>query len=255
MASNKREDRERRLRVQRRNLKLKYILALIGCGLVIGGLISVYRSDVFMITDVVVEGSERVSADEVRALAGLEVGETLLRVSPDDVETEILRNPWIETAEVSRRFPDTLRIVIGERRPFALVDHGGAAFLLLDSAGHVLEERTPDSTTTVIVIRDVPDLTAGPGERIDSPVLQNALAVWSGLSTEMRGMVRAISAPSIDRTALITRDDVEVFVGSAEDIERKDVVARSILAEQAGTVVYINVRSVDRPTYRGLDSP
>ncbi|MBU4555302.1 MAG: hypothetical protein KJ747_00320, partial [Actinobacteria bacterium] len=83
---------------------------------------------------------------------------------------------------------------------------------------------------------------------------RNALRVWKALSSELRAKTRTISAPSVDKTALMTTDDIAIFMGSSEDIERKDLVARRILEEQAGKVVSINVRTVDRPTWRGVDT-
>jgi cell division protein FtsQ len=108
---------------------------------------------------------------------------------------------------------------------------------------------------TVVVVRDVEDLELSVGSRASSAALQNALAVWDGLGPELKDRTRTISAPTVDRTTLITTDDIEIIFGSVEGVERKDAVARSILSEQAGGVVYINVRTVDRPTWRGLESP
>ena len=44
-----------------------------------------------------------------------------------------------------------------------------------------------------------------------------------------------------------------MFFGLAEDVAKKDTVARSILEAQADTVVFIDVRVVDRPLTRGLN--
>ena len=89
--------------------------------------------------------------------------------------------------------------------------------------------------------------------RTTSPELLNALAVLGGLSAELRSKVRTVSAPTVDRTALILPGGVQVFFGSAEEVAKKDSIARAILAENKN-VVYVNVRVVDRPTWRGVDS-
>ncbi len=44
-----------------------------------------------------------------------------------------------------------------------------------------------------------------------------------------------------------------MFVGSADQIAKKDQLVRQILAKEK-KLVYINVRVVDRPTWRGLDA-
>ncbi len=230
-------------------LMVAAVSAVVLCG------VSIYRSALFTVETIEVMGNTRLTTEEVRSLAAVPADTTLLRMAGSAIEERVESSPWVAGAVVSREFPDTVRIRVSERTPVALLDIGTAAFSLVDGDGYVLAEQTPEETVTIVVIRDVEDLEPVPGIRLESEALLNALQVWQGLSPEMRGLTRAISAPTVDRTALITKDDVEIFVGSAHDIARKDAVARTILAEQAGTVAYINVRTVDRPTWRGLDSP
>jgi cell division protein FtsQ len=226
------------------------VLAVFG---IIAAVVALYRSDTFLITEVDVEGVTELTADEVIATAALPQGSTLLRFPRAEMEVRLASHPWIAAAHISRRFPDGLVVHIDERVPAALVDTGEASFWLVDSDSRVLGQRTPETTQTAPVIRDLADFEPVAGERSDSPALENALRVLEGLSDEMLVRVRAISAPSVDLTTLMTTDEIEVLVGSAEDIEKKDAVALRIMEEQAETVVHINVRSVDRPTWRGLD--
>jgi len=226
------------------------VLAVLG---IIAALVALYRSDTFLITEVEVEGVTELTTEEVIAIAALPQGSTLLRFPRADMEVRLASHPWIAAAHISRRFPDGLVMHIDERVPAALVDTGEAAFWLVDSDSRVLGQRTPDTTQTAPVIRDLADFEPVAGEQSESESLANALLVLEGLSDELLARVRAISAPSVDLTTLMTTDDIEVLVGSAEDIEKKDAVALRIMEEQAETVVHINVRTVDRPTWRGLD--
>jgi len=229
-----------------------FALALIG---LIAGAITLYNSSTFAIDEVQVEGLTELTAEEVVAAAALPEGATLIRFPRAEMEVRLLAHPWISSAHISRRFPDALVIHVEERKPVALVDTGEAVFWLVDSESTVLGQRTPDATeTAAAVVRDLTDFEPVEGERSESAALENALRVIEGLSDELRARVRAVSAPSVDLTTLITVDDIEILVGSAEDIEKKDAVALRIMEEQADTVVHINVRTVDRPTWRGLDS-
>ena len=62
----------------------------------------------------------------------------------------------------------------------------------------------------------------------------------------------ALAANQKDRRKL--EGDVQVFVGSSEEIARKDELIRGILDSEK-EVIYINVRVPERPTFRGLDQP
>jgi len=219
---------------------------------VVLGLVSLYRSSIFAVERVTVVGNAHLSTDEVRALAALPKDATLLRFPADETESRLEASPWISSATVTRDFPDTMRIRVSEYTPAAVVDTGGAVLWLVDGQGWVIAQQTPETTSTLITIRDLEAFEPVEGERSTSEALRNSLRVWEGLGPELRERTRVISAPSVDRTALMTKDDITIFVGSAEDIERKDLVARRILEEQAGKVVSINVRTVDRPTWRGV---
>jgi cell division protein FtsQ len=216
--------------------------------------VSVYRSNLFTVRTVDVVGAAHLTPDEVREIAALPTGATLLRFPGTEMTERLEANPWVESAAVTRDFPDTVRIRVVERAPYALVDTAAATLWIVDRDGYVLAEQTPDVAATLVVVRDVEGFEPVLGARTSSEALLNALRVYAGLSDELRARTRAISAPSTDRTALITTDDIEVFVGSSEEIERKDAIARQILLEQEGKVASINVRSVDRPTWRGLDT-
>ncbi len=252
IAAEKRAARERRLAERRRAVRKRLVLWAAAALLLLVGLIALYDSSLFTVERIEVTGNERLTADEVRVLARLPEDATLLRFPADEVRERIEADPWVAAASVSRDFPDTMLIRVEEREPAALVDLG-EEYLLVDGDGYVIEYQSLEETTALIVIRDVGDLDSKVGRRSTSEGLHNALLILAGLSPEMRAKVRAISVASIDETALLTTDGVEIFFGVAEDISKKDLVAREILEEQVGRVVFIDVRTVDRPIWRGLE--
>ncbi len=253
VANSRRIERERRLRARRLRVRLTILAALVVTAGLVFGLASLYRSQVFEITATDVIGNDWLDAERVREIADIPTGSTLLRYPGREIKDRLESDPWIETVAVSRDFPDTLRLRITERVPVARVDVGGASSWLIDASGVMIAQHTPDATSTLVVIRDVEGLDPAVGRKTTSEALLNAIEVVGGLSSELSARTRAISAPSIDKTALITVDDIEIFLGSADELQKKDRIARQILEEQAGRVVYINVRTVDRPTWRGID--
>ncbi len=243
------------MRRQRRVAIVRISALLLLGAAVVAGVVGLYRSSAFTVTRVEVTGITYLTEERVRERAALPPDATLLRLPVEEVVERLEADPWIAAVALERDFPDGVRLVVTERVPVALVDVGEASFWLVDRAGTVLEQRTPEPTDTVVVVRDLTDFEPVPGEEAGSDALINAIEVVEGISDELRARVRAVSAPSVDLTTLMTTDDIEILVGSAEDIARKDTVARGILTEQQGRVVYINVRTADRPTWRGLDLP
>jgi cell division protein FtsQ len=195
---------------------------------------------------------KRLTRSEVLALAAVPPRSTLIRADTSDIEERLEASPWVRDATVDRDFPHTLRLTVNERRPAAIADAGGTNLWVVASDGYWLGRRSARDTDTVVV-RDIEGLAPRPGRRADSKELRNAVKIAAGLSDELRGMTRAISAPTIEKTALITEDDVEIFIGPATQLAAKDRIAREILKSKKGEVVYINVRVVDSPIWRGLD--
>lgn len=247
-----RAERERKRARQRRVLQIRALMAIgvLGAFWALWALVS--GSQIFEIETIDVRGVTTLSAETVIARAALPDGETLLRVDSDAVTDRLLKEPWIADATVSRWIPSTLRITVEERVPVAVVDTG-MTFWFVDGSGRVLSESVPDSATVLPVIRDVPDFAAEPGVVSDSKTLRNAISVLAGLSDELVASVRTVSAPSANETALLTASSVEIMIGEAVRLGEKSLLVTDILREQGNQVVFIDVRSVERPISRGLN--
>jgi hypothetical protein len=206
----------------------------------------------FAIENVEVTGVQRLTAADVIAQAAVPDGASLLNIDADALEGRLLANPWIEEVRLSRRIPSTLRVEVQERVPVAVVD-SGLTLWFVDATARVVAESTPESATPLPVIRDVPDFVAEPGEASDSEVLRNALRVLSGMNPDLIATVTAVSAPALVETALLTSGNVEIMIGEAVRLEEKSLLVADILREQGAQVVFIDVRSVERPISRGLN--
>ena len=64
--------------------------------------------------------------------------------------------------------------------------------------------------------------------------------------------IRSITAPSVSETTLLTATGVEITVGEAVHMQEKSVIVSDILAAEGAKVVFIDVRSIERPISRGL---
>ena len=69
-------------------------------------------------------------------LAALEInrGDPILAFAPEQARARLLALDWVESATIERRLPDTIRVEITERRPFALWQHD-QRIQMIDLAG------------------------------------------------------------------------------------------------------------------------
>lgn len=244
-----REKRQRTVKVRRTAFLAGTALSLL---LLIWACSALYSAPVFPVRSVLVTGASHLDKQTVIRLAALPSNATLLNLSGGRVERRLESNPWVANAVVKKSLPGTVKLKVTERKPLAVVDAGGTNLWVVSEDGYWLGRQTADDEG-MTVIRDAENVGPASGERTKSRELLNALKVLSGVSDELRKDVRVVSAPTIDKTALITTKDVEVFVGQAVDLDAKDRIIRQILRSKKGEVVYINVRVVDSPIWRGLD--
>jgi cell division protein FtsQ len=92
----------------------------------------VVASPRFALREIRVAPTERVSGDEILALAGVAEGDKLLAIDTDVVAARVASHPWVASARVRRELPSALAIDVLERRA-AGVAVLGALYLIGDN--------------------------------------------------------------------------------------------------------------------------
>ena len=251
----RRHDRERR----QASIRLRRVAIGIGIGtiVVLGvvGLLQLRHARTFAVRNIRVSGVSQITTETVIALAGVPPGATLIDADRRVIARRVGMNPWVASVKITRDFPHTLVLRVVERTPGAWVNTSKRAAWLVSTDGTWLRARSKADTLPLAVITDAEGLSPEVGRPAGSKEISNALAVLTGLSPRLRALVKFCSAPSVEKTALVTKTGVQIFIGPATEMKKKDAVVREILAREKGKLVYINVRTPDRPTWRGLDKP
>ena len=78
------------------------------------------KTSVFMITETEIAGAQRIGQKEILALCELKLQANLLAVSPLRLRRQVEAHPWIERAEIKRKWPNRLIVQVKERQPVAL---------------------------------------------------------------------------------------------------------------------------------------
>lgn len=104
-------------------LRLSAIGALVAAGLGAGRLLERHlRSSKSFATRVVeLSGEERLTRAELLHVAGLAEGQNVFEQSPEEAQERLIAHPWIATAHVTRRLPDTYLVDVVEHRPVAVL--------------------------------------------------------------------------------------------------------------------------------------
>ena len=90
-----------------------------------------------VVNDVRVEGRETTDRETILTALGAGPGTPILAVSPKRAKEQLEALPWVGSAVVERRLPDTLYVRLVERKPLALWQHSGK-IELIDREGAVI---------------------------------------------------------------------------------------------------------------------
>lgn len=96
------------------------------------------------------------------------------------------------------------------------------------------------------------DVAPSSSTKVKGEGLAAALKYIAGFSPDFLSQIKSFSVPSVQALACNLKGGVEVSLGSADDIQKKERIVTKLLEEQTG-VTYINVRTPDSYTYRSVN--
>ena len=111
----------------------------------------------FEVEDVLLEGRHHTPRAAVLKAVRVRRGDAILGIDLDGIRSRIEQIPWVRTATVQRRWPNTVHIVIEERRPIALWQRQ-RRLSLVDSEGVTIRSKSLDGFRDLLVIvgKDAP---------------------------------------------------------------------------------------------------
>lgn len=175
----------------------------------------------FAVAGVDVEGVWRMTADDVRRAAAIATGTNVWRLDPSAIAARVAAVPEIRRADVIRRFPNRVSILVEERRPFTLVHAGRLHWL--DEEGRVLDEVPQAVVPAVPVVSGLSEAEMISMRTDPSPRAREAVALIRVLLRSRSTLLAEISEIVVswgDGPVLYTVDGVEVRVGTDEWEER-----------------------------------
>lgn len=215
----------------RRWLAWRVLLGLVAvAGVVAGGIWLVFFSSVLAVQGVRVEGAEVLDPREVRSVAAVPTGSPLATVDLDAVKQRVERLVPVGEVDVSRAWPDKVRIDITEREAVAVVIRDGVVHGV--DADGVVFRRYPSRPPSLPLVRTT--------ARTDTDALAEATRVMGALPPDLRARVQYVSVATVDTISLRLRNGKVVRWGSAEDSDAKAEVL-AVLLDQPASLYDVSV--------------
>lgn len=249
-------EREQRIRSHYRKFVMRIVIVVAAVLLVIFGSIFVYRSDLFHVNNVQINGVSHLTSQEITEIAAVPADSTLLRLDAAGIKQRLEDNAWVQSATIHRSLPDTIVIDVTERTPGAVVRINDKQTWVISTDCSWLSAATEDDWNNDMRIIDVSNSIAQPvsGSECTDGGIKNALAILDGISDDLKSQIQSISAESSIKTSLNLKNGITVAFGDSSNIQLKEAAINELLSQYAGKISYINVRVPASPTYRTLDA-
>lgn len=228
-------------------------------------------SSLFSVDTVEIEASTHVTESDVSKLLTVAGGTTLLNVDSGEIEAQLKRDPWVQSVQVTREFPHTLKLTVQEQSADLLVVMAsGSLGWYLGSGGTWIEpvkltvaegQSVNDAALKKARSEGVTLVTGAPatvdpvaGSAATDEVLTAVQAFRSGFSADFSSKVVSYEASSADAVSCVLESGVRILLGSATNISYKEEIASALIAKYPGQVTYINVRTPSSPSVRRVGS-
>jgi cell division protein FtsQ len=155
----------------------------------------------FKLADVTVEGRDYVERDAILAALNVQAGDSLLGIDLQASRRRLEAIDWVASATVERRLPDTLYVVLKERRAVAIWQNA-SEYTLIDRNGRTVRaSRMPPGAEKLLLL-------GGPG----APEHVGELLLLLAYEPTIAGQLRAAVWVGQRRWNLVLTNDTEIWL-------------------------------------------
>lgn len=232
----------RRERQKKMQMRL-YIIVII---LVVAVIFVILAFNVFFnIQNFQVEGSSNYTADEIFQASGINVGDNMLRENIEKCSENITSSLiYIESAEVKKIYPSTIKITVEASVPFANVQTS-QGYYLISKGGKILEKLTNPKSGIMTITGSEADITTEPGQRfvsIDEDKNKDIYSLLESFGTHSLDNVTYIDITDRANVSFEYDSRITVEIGVVSDLDYKLNFLSEILHNQLGTGVFGTLR-------------
>lgn len=242
------DERTERLR---RRLRWRRVAIVLGLLAALVGAVLLYRSPLLRVEAVEVTGVNNLSAEQIARLADLE-GANMFRVPLDETERRIVALPLVKAAQASRRWPNTVRIEIIERKPWGYWDLAGKTYVIDDEGVILSGVKPPKRAPTIHDVGDpAPDLAAG--QRVDSDAVALARVLLQSIPKKLALKVTRLEYEPGKGLSVLTDAGYRVVLGDSQNVDYKLAVWKAVdkkLGRETMAGHVLDLRFHDRPSFQ-----
>lgn len=228
----------------------RLLLVALALAAIIGGGLALYLTPVLRVQTVEVTGTRTLDPYLLAEMADVR-GSSMFTAPLEEAENRLEELPMVKSAQAERRWPQTIRLVVEERQPWAYW-HSADKDYVVDADGVVLEGAMPEPNAPVIYHEgSSPQLQ--PGDVIDADTVRLAHHLLDSLSTTLNVGVVRLEFSDREGLSLLTDAGYRVVLGDSHSLDYKLAVWQALelkLGREEIQGHVLDLRFGDRPSLR-----
>lgn len=261
---NKQQEVQKRMtkkqaQIERKKKKIKRIIKWTTILLlIIGGITFALVSPIFNIKEIQVTNNNQIATETIVSLSQLQVGQNLFRFSKNKVEKEIKTNPYVESVNIKRKFPNKIEILIEERnRNYNVEFLNGYAYI--NNQGYILEISEQKLELPVIQGISTEQEQIVEGNRLNTEDLGKLETVIKIMNIcknyELDKKVSSINIENKNDYIIYMEEEKKtIYLGDDSNLSNKMLYVPTILQENQGKegTIYLNgdINNNFKPRFR-----
>ncbi len=250
--------KKRRNRIKRRLVVFAFLFV---CTAII---FTVLKAPFFNVKSILCVGQETLTEEQIIKIAGAKTGANIFSTAVKTMERRLNEDPNIETCNVRRLYPNSIKIWVREANALAYVQSNGL-FLFVDKAGQIIkiaDQKETEVTKGIARLDGIEPVTTKLGEYIfaaDDAVHQKTFECMEILTKlEMIDKVSMISAADLSDIKVDYDERLFIMLGSYEKMEYKLTFVKKVISQNLsdyekaildyrGQKLYVGPRTTDKP--------
>jgi len=218
-----------------------FILILLIIGIGIFALVS----PIFNIDEIKVLGNEKVDAETIESLSGIEKGKNIFQISKKNIVNDIKENSYINSVQVKRRLPGTIELDIEERKVAYQVKVLNS-YVYIDYKGYILEVSSKQEKVPLVEGFTTDQDTLLNGKRLINNDIEKIRTILTIIETskaiEINDLISKITIQNNEFVLELKKENKIIYLGEANDLTNKMTFVKTMLEKEKGNTgkIFVN---------------
>lgn len=222
LSRNEKRQKDTKRRKKRNRLRKFLIWFLVAIVIVAVGVV-LSLTAFFGIENITVSGNARYTEEEILNQCSINTGENLFLADTNSASDMLELNlPYIYTAEIKRKLPSTIELVITEAEPAYYIRNKDKTFTLLDDNFKVLETEAEKGSGIAIKKAKVTSAALGRQIEFENEDVDECLKKLSQVVKDNNfDEITAIYSNNISDNYVVYDNRIDFKLGTCDDLEQK----------------------------------